>query len=271
MRKIIIFSLLLCTLCVAIAIGQGKDMQHWVNPKDGMVFIQVLVGSITIQQGDTLGTPDEKLPCQEKIFDHPFLMGRSEVTVGQFRAFMEETGYITDAEKAGSRFNWKNPGFDQSEDHPVVYVSFKDAKSYIAWAGVDLPEEVEWLYACYAGTTTKYYWGDEMQPDLFWHRENSIGGTHPVATNKPNPWGFYDMIGNVKEYCKFNNDKFCSRGESFTRCASYISAYNGNIIDFVVAQSVQKILAPRPLTRGENICPWEDDRGFRCIKREKTK
>ncbi len=269
MKKITIFSLPACILSVAFAFGQGRDMRQWINPKDGMVFIQVPAGSITVQQGDTLGTPDEKLPYQKEVFDQSFIIGRAEVTVGQFRIFVEETGYITDAEKAGSPFIWKNPGFDQGEDHPVVYVSFKDAMAYTAWAGVDLPEEVEWLHACCAGTTTKYYWGDEMRPDLFWHRENSPKGTHPVATNQPNPWGFYDMIGNVKEYCKFNNGRFCTRGESFARCVSYRSAYDGTIVDFVIARTVQKILAPRPLTRGENTRPWEDDRGFRCIKRQR--
>jgi formylglycine-generating enzyme len=55
-------------------------------------------------------------------------------------------------ELAGSRWDWKVPGFVQGEDHPVVYVSFKDAKEYVEWAGVDLPEEAEWLYACYANS-----------------------------------------------------------------------------------------------------------------------
>jgi formylglycine-generating enzyme required for sulfatase activity len=269
MSKITIFSLLPCILCVAFAFGQGKVMRQWINPKDRMVFIQVPAGSITVQLGDTLGTPVEKLPYQEKVFDQPFLMGRTEVTVGQFRAFMEETSYLTDAEKSGSRFNWKNPGFDQSENHPVVYVSFKDAKAYANWAEADLPEEVEWLYACCAGTTTKYYWGNEMRPDLFWHRENSQGGTHSVATNQPNPWGFYDMIGNAKEYCSLNDGGSSSRGESFARCASYISSRNSAIIDYTVAESVKKILYVSRMISGTSISSWDDDRGFRCIKREK--
>ncbi|MBN2522649.1 MAG: SUMF1/EgtB/PvdO family nonheme iron enzyme [Bacteroidales bacterium] len=269
MKKITIFSLLPCFLCMAFAFGHGKEMQQWTNPKDGMVFIQVPAGRLTVQQGDTLGTPNEKLPYLEKVFDQPFLMGRTEVTIRQFRSFVEETGFITDAEKAGNRYNWKNPGYNQDEDHPVVYVSFKDAKAYAIWAGVDLPDEAEWLYACCAGTMTKYYWGDKMQPDLFWHRENSTAGTHPVATKQPNPWGFYDMIGNAQEYCSLNDGGFSGRGESFARCISYISAYNDAILDFVVARSVSRILNVWKIARQGDIYYSDDDIGFRCIKREK--
>jgi formylglycine-generating enzyme required for sulfatase activity len=269
MRKKIIFSILPCILYVAFVFGQENVIRQWTNPKDRMLFIQVPTGSITVQLGDTLETSIEKLPYQEITFDQPFLMGCTEVTVEQYRTFVEETGYITDAEQTGSRFNWKNPGFDQDESHPVVYLSFKDAKAYADWADVDLPKEVEWLYACCAGTTTKYYWGDEMQPDLFWHRENSLEGTHPVATNKPNPWGFYDMVGNAKEYCSLNDGGFSSRGESFARCVSYISSRNGDIIDLTVAESVRKILNVSRMISGMNIYYWDDDRGFRCIKREK--
>jgi formylglycine-generating enzyme len=119
-------------------------------------------------------------------------MSRTEVTVGQFRRFVENTGYITEAEVLENRWNWKNPGFVQRDDHPVVYVSFEDAKAYVNWAGVDLPDEAEWLYACYANTSTRYYWGDEMKFNMFWHREKFIGrNSHPVASNVPNPWGLY--------------------------------------------------------------------------------
>ena len=270
MEKKAIFSLLPCILCVILGYSQEKTMLQWINPKDGMVFIQVPIGSIVVQVGDTLGTVVEKLPFHKIQFDQPFLMGSTEVTVGQFRTFVKETGYVTDAEQAVSQFNWKNPGFDQGDDHPVVYMSFKDAKAYADWAGVDLPKEVEWLYACSAGTMTKYYWGDEMRPELFWHRENSILGTHPVATNKSNPWGFYDMIGNAKEFCLLNDGGFSSRGESFARCARYISSRQSAIIDFTIAESVSKILYVSRAISGTNIYYWDDDRGFRCIKRKLT-
>jgi formylglycine-generating enzyme required for sulfatase activity len=242
------------------------ESSTWTNPKDGMVFVPIPAGSILVQAEDGI-TPTEELPFQE-ININDLWMSETEVTVAQFKKFVENTGYITEAEKANNRWTWRNPGFVQDDDHPVVYMGFEDAKAYVEWAGVDLPDEVEWLYACYANTTTKYYWGDEMQPDLFWHRENSLEGTHPVAINHPNPWGLYDMIGNVKEYCKTIGGGFALPGESWTRCISYKSR-SGYIGDQLVANSIKKLLhihSPNPVFVPY---PWDDDRGIRCVRRVK--
>jgi formylglycine-generating enzyme required for sulfatase activity len=112
----------------------------------------------------------------------------------------------------------------------------------------------------------KYYWGDEMRPELFWHRENSMEGTHPVATNLPNQWGLYDMIGNVREYCKNSGEGFELRGESWTRCISYKSRH-GYVGDQMVANSISKILHVHNPNPQLPHYPWDDDRGFRCVRR----
>ena len=92
-----------------------------------------------------------------------------------------------------------------------MYVSYHDARSYARWAGVDLPNEAEWLYACRAGTTTKFYWGDTVDDRYLWHRCNTDGtGTRPVARKLPNAWGLYDMVGNAWEYCKTGDSDACS-------------------------------------------------------------
>ncbi len=245
--------------------AQNCKLETMVNPTDSMVFVQIPRGTIVVQVEDGKTAHDE-LPYKKIAFDD-FWMGRTEVTVGQFRKFVESTGYKTEAEVSESKWNWKNPGFLQRDDHPVVYVSFDDAKAYVKWAGVDLPYEAEWLYACYANTSTKYYWGDEMNSDMFWHRENSLEGTHPVAANMPNPWGLFDMIGNVKEYCKTIGDGFALTGESWTRCIRYRNR-NGIVFDQMIANSVKKVLhisSPNP-----QFVPyrWDDDRGFRCVIRK---
>ena len=65
----------------------------------------------------------------------------------------------------------------------------------------DLPTEAQWEYACRAGTTTKYSYGDSVNESYMWYDGNSSKKSHEVGTKSPNPWGFYDMHGNVEEFC----------------------------------------------------------------------
>lgn len=98
-------------------------------------------------------------------------------------------------------------------DYPVYYVSWNDCQEFID--RIDdmdpshtyrLPSEAEWEYACRAGTTTRYYWGDSDSESVMgrycWFTENSGSSTHPVGTKEPNAWGLYDMNGNVSEWCE---------------------------------------------------------------------
>ena len=170
-------------------------------------------------------------------------MGTYHVTRGQFRQFVKDSGYKTDAEKGeepgafgwnpekrrfefNKEYSWRNAGFEQTDEHPVVNVSWNDAVAFCKWLSKKegktyrLPTEAEWEYACRAGTTTRYYSGDDPEtlakvgnvadatakakfPDWKWTIKASDGYvfTAPVGQFKPNAFGLYDMHGNAWQWC----------------------------------------------------------------------
>jgi formylglycine-generating enzyme required for sulfatase activity len=225
-------------------------LPSWINAVDGATYIQVPASS---------------------EFPHGFWIARTEVTVGQFRKFTLSAKYRTVAERAHAMRTWKAPGFPQTDRNPVVWLAFEDALAYARWAGVDLPTEAEWVYAMRAGATTKFPWGDEHDNRYMWHRENAGDRTHPVASKMPNAWGLYDMVGNAWEYLRvatpdgaYCEGTFSLLGASYTRCPRY-RMRNGKPVD-AIAHS----LGPVQTTCRNGLppaTPWDDDRGFRCIRR----
>lgn len=148
----------------------------------------VLIAVGDFQMGspkDEIGRYDDETPRHPVAISKPFAIGRCEVTVGEFRRFVEASGYLTSAErglgcrrldkasgqwKENPTLSWRLPGFIPYDDqHPVVCVSWEDAQAYIAWLNHELglptnsyrlPSEAEWEYAARAGTDTAYFWGD---------------------------------------------------------------------------------------------------------------
>jgi len=140
----------------------------------------------------------------------PFLMAKYEVTNDKYSEFVDRTGYESEG-------NWKNWSREGREDHPVVGVTWNDAKSYCEWQGMSLPTEAQWEYAAKGGTDNKLFsWGDEPDPDMANYREqgeNIFEGlirlmglreidTRPVGSYPSNGYGLYDMLGNASEWCR---------------------------------------------------------------------
>jgi formylglycine-generating enzyme required for sulfatase activity len=188
------------------------------------------------------GAPDgvlSELPVHPVIFAKPFAMSVHEITRGQFAAFVKATGYQApkkcsylqpkNVPETHIQPDWRNPRFHQSDRHPVVCVSWEDAKAYAAWLSkltgqtYRLPSEAEWEYAARAGMTGSRYWtgkpgaeacryanvADHAIAKVFeWsptHRmlfqcDDGYAFTAPVGAFAANDFGLYDMIGNVWEW-----------------------------------------------------------------------
>lgn len=184
-----------------------------------------LVSAGTFTQGSPASDPDHEADeLQHKVtLSHAYYVQTTPVTKGQYAAFVAETSYRTEAERGDSggsgwtgtelsqkkEFTWKNPGFAQTNLHPVVLVTYADAIAFTAWASaksgrtVRLPTEAEYELAMRAGTGTAWYTGDDASAatDLGWFRTNAGNGTRPVAQKTPNALGLHDMAGNVYEWC----------------------------------------------------------------------
>jgi formylglycine-generating enzyme required for sulfatase activity len=140
-----------------------------------------------------------------------FAIARHPVTVGQWREFALSTRW-----KASGEVNWAAPGFKQTDEHPVVGVSWNDAQLYVRWLSARtgkryrLPTEAEWEYACRAGSSAPYSFGETIRPGqanydcrFGWNgAETGVPrrGTTPAGAYEPNAWGLCDMHGNVWEW-----------------------------------------------------------------------
>jgi formylglycine-generating enzyme required for sulfatase activity len=140
----------------------------------------------------------------------PFAVGRHPVTRGEFAAFVAATGHKSDEGclmphldtvwRPQADHNWRSPGFTQNDRHPVVCVSWDDAKAYTAWlskktgAVYRLPSEAEREYVARAGTTTPFWWGATISTR---QANNGRVSTVAVDTFEPNPFGLYNVHGNV--------------------------------------------------------------------------
>ena len=145
-------------------------------------------------------------PQRQVILTKPFQMGVTEVTQAQWQAVMNTQPWRFDDGDVRGRFK-------AGADHAASYIKWHDAVAFCVALSkktgrtVRLPTEAEWEYACRAGTTTVFCFGDDKSKvdDYAWYRSNAHRKrepyAHPVGMKKPNAWGLYDMHANVCEWC----------------------------------------------------------------------
>jgi formylglycine-generating enzyme required for sulfatase activity len=200
--------------------------------KDCPEMVAIPAGSFMMGSPDGEDDRDEKEGPQTKIDIRAFSMGKYPVTRGQFAEFIQATGYKPArqcfAEVSHGKFDmtskasWENASFPQTDQDPVVCVSWLDATAYVKWLSqatgqpYRLPSEAEWEYAARAGTTTSRYWGDDADDACTYANaadrqandeyafpsvdcDDGYLYTSPVGKFKPNKFGLYDMLGNVRQ------------------------------------------------------------------------
>ncbi|MBA2077044.1 formylglycine-generating enzyme family protein [Rhodanobacter sp. PCA2] len=224
--------------------GQVFSDRYVDLPGQSPAMVVIPTGSFMMGAADDdSGRSASEQPLHKVSIEQGFAMSRSAITVGQFREFVRESGYVPDSVKHGGasvydersgamrddgNATWQDDyaGHTAADNLPVVNVSWADAKAYADWLAkrtgkkYRLPSEAEFAYALRGGTTTRYWWGDDMPQrkveNLTGSRDRSPSGRRwnhafrgyddgywgpaPAMSFAANPFGLYDMGGNVSEW-----------------------------------------------------------------------
>jgi len=179
-----------------------------LGPFSGMEFVTIPSGSFMMGSSPSEVDRDDDEGPRHSVNVPSFELMTTEVTQGMWEAVMgTDIRHYRDL----AYHDW--PLYGEGSNYPMYYVSWDDCQEFIEKLNefdpshtYRLPSESEWEYACRADTRTRFYWGDSdsgsVTGDYCWNDLNSNSSTHSVATKQPNPWGLFDMSGNVYEWCE---------------------------------------------------------------------
>lgn len=259
-------------------------------------MVKITGGSFLM--GSYKGYGDE-YPVHKVTIGYDFYMMKYEVTVEEFQKFVKDSHYMTDAESEKGCYvlsdgvwdikrnaNWQNPYFPQKKEEPVVCISYNDAKAYAKWlsekSGLNfrLPSESEWEYVAKAGTNSKWFFGDteNMICDYANVADNTLKQkeistmvapcndraikTARVGKYRPNPFGLYDIYGNVWEWCEDSYSESYREAPTDGSAVDFYSSYkvlrggSWNDVPVNVASSIRY---------GKISTKADSDNGFRLV------
>ncbi len=301
-----------------IKVEPGKTAAETI----GLKMLKIPAGNFKMGSPETdMDANDDERPQHEVRISKTFLLGQFPVTVGQFKKFVATTGFLTEGEHTGKgstgldlrtglvqtlpQYNWRNwliddpkspSNFVQTDNHPVVCVSWNDANAFCQWLSkldgntYRLPTEAEWEYACRAGTTTRFYSGDDentlkdvaniadeslrkywiwkIDAPPFpkgmplppyakpWNDDNPFVATCTIGEFKPNKFNLYHMHGNVGEWCSdwYDEDYYADRLQEHE-----LAKKKGSIVDPPGPKSIRLIdISDR--------MPWAEPRSLRVVR-----
>jgi formylglycine-generating enzyme required for sulfatase activity len=192
MKNFVIWSVVLLTMAgTAFSDTKEPPKELAVDLGGGVKMEMVLIPAGSFLMGDAVAKPVHKVRITK-----PFYLGKYEVTQEQWEAVMGNS-----------------PSRSREDKRPVEQITWDDCQEFIEKLNAKtggqggkfvLPTEAQWEYACRAGSTGKFCFGDDEKQlgEYAWYGENSAGKTHPVGEKKPNTFGLHDMHGNVWEWCQ---------------------------------------------------------------------
>ena len=199
--RLLLRSMVILITCQLATFGFGQEASKTLTNSLGMKLNRIPVGEFMMgshESKDSLKKAfpqyeptridklDDEYPAHKVRITKPFYIGVHEVTIAQFRKYLEQSGHKTDAESDGTggwgynkktnafegrklEYSWRNPGFPQEDSHPIVDITWFDSVRFCEWLSQKegrkyrLPTEAEWEYCCRAGTTTRFHHGDDPE------------------------------------------------------------------------------------------------------------